>query len=111
MRQDRQHKEYRPHLLGLPVYYGSTAEGSAYWQDMLMAFALVMREHDPELMKQRVGASTGAILLTRLALKWLPEPYNRETQHHYIILCQKRAALDAIDEAAAETIAAADNAP
>jgi len=99
MRLDTQHKEYRPELLGLPVYYGSTKEGSEYWQDMLLAFALVMREHDPELMKQRVGKATGAILLTRLALEWLPEPYKTETQHQYLILRQKRAAIEAIDAA------------
>ena len=47
MRKDLQHKEYRPMLLGLRVYYGASDEGSIYWRDMLMAMALVMRDHDP----------------------------------------------------------------
>ena len=104
MRLDRQHEEYHIKLLGLPVYYGSSKEGSVYWKDMLHAFALVMRDHDPELMSKRVGAGTGAILLTRLALMWLPEPYASETQRHYRILTAKRRASDEIDaqEAAAQ---------
>ena len=97
MRLDKQHKEYRPELLGLPVYYGTSKEGSAYWKDMLFAFALVMRTHDPDLEKVKVGAATGAILLTRLALKWLPEPYASETQAHYLRLLRIRQATEAIN--------------
>ena len=99
MRKDTQHKEYRPEILGLPVYYGTTTEGSAYWQDMTFAWALVMRKHDPELMKRRVGAATGVVLLTRLAIKWLPQPYKSELQREYLILRQKRQALADIDAA------------
>ena len=99
MRLDRQHKEYHPILLGLHVYYGASEEGSVYWRDMLMAMTLVMRDHDPKLERQKIGASTGAVHLTRLALKWLPEPWKTEVQDKYLILRQKRAAIDAIDAA------------
>jgi len=99
MRKDLQHKEYRPMLLGLRVYYGASDEGSIYWRDMLMAMALVMRDHDPELEHRKIGASTGAVHLTRLALKWLPEPWNTEVQEKYRILRQKRQALADIDAA------------
>ncbi len=102
MRKDRQHGEYHVNLLGLPVYPASSPEGSVYWRDMWHAFALVMRDHDPELMRKRVGAGTGAILLTRLALKWLPEPFASETQRQYLILTAKRRANDAIDAQAAQ---------
>jgi len=80
--------------MGLPVYYGSSKEGSTYWKDMLFAFALVMRDHDPDLMSKRVGSGTGAILLTRLALQWLPEPYKTEVQAKYLILRTRRQAAD-----------------
>ena len=99
MRKDLQHQEYRPEFLGLPVYFGSSKEGSAYWKDINYAFALVMREHDPELMKRRVGAATGVVLLTRFAIKWLPEPYATELQQKYLIVRQKRQACEAIDAA------------
>ena len=102
MRKDAQHKEYHIHLLGLPVYFASSKEGSVYWRDMCHAFALVMREHDPELKRQRVGAGTGIILLTRLALKWLPEPFASETHDQYMILTAKRRASDEIDAQAAQ---------
>ena len=98
-RLDRQHKEYHPHILGLPVYFGATKEGSAYWQDMNYAWALVMRDHDPELKRVRIGAATGVVLLTRLAIEWLPEPYASELQAKYLILRQKRQACDEIDAA------------
>lgn len=101
MRKDRQHEEYNAEILGLRVYFGSAREGSAWWRDMNHAFALTMRDHDPELAKQRVGAATGVVLLTRLALKWLPEPYASETQRHYRILTAKRRASDEIDAQAA----------
>ena len=99
MRLDRQHQEYRPEFLGLPVYFGSSKEGSAFWKDTCYAWALVMREHDAELMKKRVGAATGVVLLTRLAIKWLPEPYASELQAKYLIVRQKRQACEAIDAA------------
>lgn len=99
MRLDLQHQEYHPHILGLPVYFGTSKEGSAYWQDMCHAFALVMRDHDAELLRVRIGAATGVVLLTRLAIKWLPEPYAAELQAKYLILRQKRQACDEIDAA------------
>ena len=102
MRLDRQHKEYHINLMGLPVYFASSREGSVYWRDMCHAYALVMRDHDPELMKKRVGAGTGVILLTRLAIEWLPEPWKTELQKKYLMVRQKRQALEAIDAAYAE---------
>ena len=97
MRLDKQHKEYHINMMGLPVYFASSKEGATYWKDMLHAFALTMRGYDPELMSKRVGAGTGAILLTRLALKWLPEPYASETQAHYLRLLRIRQATEAIN--------------
>lgn len=71
---------------------------------MSHAFAIVMQNHDPELFKHRIGASTGIVHLSRLALKWMPEPWASEIQHEYRKLAAKRRAADEIDaQAAANT--------
>jgi hypothetical protein len=103
-RLDRQHKEYHINLMGLPVYFASSREGSVYWRDMCWAWALVMRDHDAELLRKRVGSGTGVILLSRLAVKWMPEPWKTELDKKYLMVRQIRQNKEAIEAANAQEV-------
>ena len=96
MRKDRQHKEWRAVCLGMPIYYGSEKADPHFWKLTLHAAAVIMMRHNPELEKKKIGASTGAVWLTRLALEWMPEPYKSEIQAEYLILEAERQAAEAV---------------
>ena len=98
MRLDNQHKDFKLRMLGMPVYYGREGIDPHYWKSMCAATAIVMRRHDtrPKGRRTRIGASTGAVWLTRLALEWMPEPYKSEIRAEYLILEQERQAVEAV---------------